>query len=319
MANATAVFTPGQRISDITSYASSGAYAEFYEAGSTTPKQVFADAELTVSLGPTIYTDSVGYPVTSFGGTTKTLVYTDDASYKITIKTSAGVTIAEHDNCKGAVVASAAPGGSFLTQDAGDVRYTRNANALAAITNLAAGDTIPHWSAANAGNRGITWADFQADLLSEWRTAGHVFSAGARLVFQGAPPTGWTLESGAAYNDAALKFTTGTPGTGGTAAFSTTFASRTPTGTVGGGSLTTAQLAAHTHTDTKKYFLALVGSGPSTAEVLVDGTSPSVTGDQNSPTTSSSAGSGTTHTHSFTGNAMDFAVKFASVNIGQKA
>lgn len=306
MANATAVFTPGQRISDLSSYASPGAYAEFFVAGSTTPKEVFADAELSVSLGTTVYTDSLGYPVTSYGGTTKTLVYTDDESYKITIKTSAGVTIAEHDNCKGAVIASSGGGGSFLTQDAADVRYTRNANALSAITNLASGDTFAHWSAANAGNRGITWANLQTDLLSEWRTAGYVFSAGARVLFQGAPPVGWTLETGAAYNDAALRFTTGTPATGGSVAFSTLFASQTLTGTVGSSALSIANLAVHDHSDSSAAGSVTVAAGSD------------VTIKPNTGTTGT-AGSSTGHNHSLTMNAFNMAVKYASVNIGQKA
>jgi hypothetical protein len=305
MANATAVFAPGQRLVDTSGTPYSGATVQFREAGTDTPKSVFADADLTVSLGSTVYTDSAGYPVTSLGGSTKTLVYTNDESYKITIKTSAGVTIAEHDNCKGAVIASSGGGGSFLTQDAADVRYTRNANALSAITNLASGDTFAHWSAANAGNRGITWANLQTDLLSEWKTAGHVFSAGARILFQSTPPVGWTLESGAAYNDAALKFTTTTPTTGGSVAFSSLFASQTLTGTIGGSALSIAQLATHDHSD---------GSASGSVNVAAGS---DVTIRPNTGTTGT-AGSSSTHIHSLSMNAFNMAVKFVTVNIGQK-
>lgn len=306
MANATAVFAPGQRLVDTSGTPYSGATVQFREAGTDTPKSVFADADLTVSLGSTVYTDSAGYPVTSLGGSTKTLVYTDDESYKITILDADAVTVAEHDYVKGAVIASSGGGGSFLTQDAADVRYTRNANALAAVTNLAAGDTFPHWSAANAGNRGITWTSFQADLLSEWQTAGHVFSAGPRILFQSTPPVGWTLESGAAYNDAALRFTTTTPTTGGSVAFSSLFASQTLTGTIGGSALSIAQLATHDHSD---------GSASGSVNVAAGS---DVTIKPNTGTTGT-AGSSSTHTHSLSMNAFNMAVKFVTVNIGQKA
>jgi hypothetical protein len=43
------------------------------------------------------------------------------------------------------------------------------------------------------------------------------------LFQQTTAPTGWTKETSATYNDAALRFTTGTVGTGGTDAFSTIF------------------------------------------------------------------------------------------------
>jgi len=306
MANATAVFAPGQRLVNTSGTPYSGATVQFREAGTDTPKSVFADADLTVSLGSTVYTDSAGYPVTSLGGSTKTLVYTDDKSYKITILDANAVTVAEHDYVKGAVVASGGAGGSFLTQDAADVRYTRNASALAAVTNLAAGDTFPHWSAANAGNRGITWTSFQADLLSEWKTAGHVFSAGARILFQSTPPVGWTLESGAAYNDAALKFTTTTPTTGGSVAFSSLFASQTLTGTIGGSALSIAQLATHDHSDSSASGSVNVAAG---SDVTIKPNT-GITG---------AAGSSSTHTHSLSMNAFNMAVKFATVNIGQKA
>ena len=121
MADAVAVFTPGQRLIDTSGVPFSSCEVTFCEAGTTTPKLVYADADLTVSLGSTIYTDSAGYPVTAYGSSTKTLVYTDTSAYKITISSNS-ITIAEHDNVKGAVVASGTSGGSFLTQDAADVR-----------------------------------------------------------------------------------------------------------------------------------------------------------------------------------------------------
>lgn len=52
------------------------------------------------------------------------------------------------------------------------------------------------------------------------------FPSGTRMAFQQTTvPTGWTKITDAAYNDAAIKLTTGSVGTGGSAAFSSAFAS----------------------------------------------------------------------------------------------
>lgn len=305
MANATAVFTPGQRLTDTDGVPFASCTVNFYQAGAmTTPYTVYADAELTVSLGSTIYTDSAGYPVTSSGSTVKTNVYATSDSYRIVCLDGVGATVFDIDNCKGAVIASASVGGSFLTQDAADVRYTRNANALATVTSLADGDTVPHWSAANAGNRGILGSDFRADLLSKWRTAGYVFSAGARVLFQGTPPTGWTLETDAAYNDAALRFTTGTPTTGGSVGFNTLFQSQTFTGTVGGTTISITTMPAHDHT---------TGLQGTTNASSGSGVNSSLSG------STGSTGGGSSHAHTLAMNAFNMAVKYASVNIGQKS
>ena len=308
MADAVAVFTPGQRLIDTSGVPFASCEVRFYEAGTTTPKLVYADADLTTSLGSTVYTDSAGYPVTSSGSTTKTLVYTDTNAYKVSI-VSAAITIAEHDNVKGAVVASGTSGESFLTQDAADVRYVRNPNALSAVTTLTTGDKLPAFIASAAGNRHINWENLTADMLGEWRTAGYIFSAGARVLFQAAPPTGWTLESGASYNNAALRFTTGTPGTGGSVAFDTIFASQTFTGTVGNDTPSISKTAAHNHSRGYEVDDGTADSGPYARRA--DTTNGSVD--------SSTVGSSTSHNHPLTMNAFNMAVKYASVNIGMKS
>lgn len=114
MADAVTVFPPGYRMTDSATGAPlSGAVIEFYDAGTTNPKTVYADQELTTALGTSVTTDSLGAPTSD--GTTKTAVYVDDASYKIRIETSAGVLIEEKDNLKGAVVSGdAGDGGSVV-------------------------------------------------------------------------------------------------------------------------------------------------------------------------------------------------------------
>lgn len=313
MANAQAVFTPGQRLTDETGVPYSACEVYFYEAGTTTPKTVYADADLAIELGAVVYTDSAGYPVISSGGTQKTIVYTDENPYKISIRTSAGVVIAEHDSVKGAVVEGTSVGGSFLTQDAGDVRYTRNANALSTSSTLVTGDKFPFYKASAAGNRAIDWSDISADLLAEWRTSGHIFSSSsvARIVFQATPPTGWTLETGAAYNDAALKFTTGTPGTVSGVTFSNIFKSQTFTGTVGNDTPTVSKTAAHTHTAS----FAAYDNESSTGGFAAGGGS--VVATYSDVTTG--AGSGAAHDHGLTMNAFNMAIKTVSCGIGVKS
>lgn len=102
MVNSVAVFTPGFRVTDSSTGAPlSGAVIRFYDAGTDTQKTVYSDASLTTELGTSVTTDALGYPVSS--GSTKTLIYVGTSSYKVTIETSAGVIIASHDNCVGAV------------------------------------------------------------------------------------------------------------------------------------------------------------------------------------------------------------------------
>ena len=63
-----------------------------------------------------------------------------------------------------------------------------------------------------------------------------ILPIGTKMVFfQAAAPTGWAKVTDAQLDEAAIRIVTGTGGGfGGSAAFSTAFASRTPAGTVGG-------------------------------------------------------------------------------------
>lgn len=313
MADAVAVFSPGQRLiaTDGTPYA--GATVTFYNAGSTDAREVFSDADLTVSLGSVVYTDSAGYPVTAQGGSTKTLVYTDTDAYKITIYDSATAETITHDNVKGAVVSGTEAASDGITQAQADVRYTRNANALSSLAAASIADTdiLPLWDTSAAANVGITFANLKTKLTTDFQADGRMFPAGTRMVFQQTtPPTGWTKETGAAYDDATLRFETGTIGTGGSQSFNTTFASRTFTGTVGNDTPSTAKTAAHTHTvsqtiSTVNDNKAALGGGSTYSDGTV--------------LTTSSAGSGTAHNHTLTMDAASFAVKYVEACVAQKA
>ena len=73
MTDSTYVFPPGERITDDSTGAPiSGATIYFYDAQTTNPKTVYADADLTASLGTSVVTDSQGYPTTN--GITRTIL-----------------------------------------------------------------------------------------------------------------------------------------------------------------------------------------------------------------------------------------------------
>jgi hypothetical protein len=147
--------------------------------------------------------------------------------------------------------------------------------------------------------------------------AASVIPAGTVMLFaQTAAPTGWTKNTSTG-NNTALRLVTGTASTGGSVAFTTAFASQTPSGTVsvsgsvGNHTLTTAQLASHNHTVS---ILSQTGSGP-TVKGITDISSPTT-----QTFTSSSTGSNSAHNHSltissstFSGNAINLAVSYVDV------
>jgi len=146
------------------------------------------------------------------------------------------------------------------------------------------------------------------DATSQTSAAG--FASGTVTIFkQTAAPTGWTKDT-TNNNDSALRCVIGTAGTGGTVAFSTAFASQSVAGTVGTSgayTLATADLPSHTHTAQGGNFNAGYAAG----SVAVD----------RSTQTSSSTGGGGSHSHSggtFTGTAINLAVKYVDVIVASK-
>ena len=143
------------------------------------------------------------------------------------------------------------------------------------------------------------------------------FPTGTRMSFQQtAAPTGWTKDTTAAIDNSAMRLVTGSVVNGGSVAFTTAFASQTPTGSVsitavsgsaGATTLTTPQIPSHTHTGG-----VISPGGPpgeiSAASFLIFGRGATgATGGSGSHTHpfSFSSGSGT-----FTGSAINLAVKY---------
>lgn len=96
------IFSPMVRVLDANGDPVANGTVEFYDAGTSTPKTVYADAALGTSLGTTVSTDAGGYPITS--GNARTLVYTGTSAFKMIVKDEDDNTLVTHDNVPGAVV-----------------------------------------------------------------------------------------------------------------------------------------------------------------------------------------------------------------------
>jgi len=156
--------------------------------------------------------------------------------------------------------------------------------------------------------------------LEEYITA-NGFPSGTIMLFQQtAAPTGWTKIT--THDNKALRVVSGSAGSGGSVAFTTAFASQTPSGTLGGAAgattLTTPQIPSHTHPYTL-YSLSPKSPQP-TSRVL----GPSAGTWVASPLTSGATGGDGSHTHpvgtlAFTGSAIDLAVQYVDVIFASKA
>ena len=168
---------------------------------------------------------------------------------------------------------------------------------------------------------GITFPD----ATTQTTAAASEFTSGTLMLFQQtAAPTGWTKQT--THNNKALRVVTGTASSGGSVAFTTAFASQTPTGSVsitsvsgsaGATTLTTPQIPSHTH---------LAGSVQA-VQTTKPGSGANVRNATNTGPATSSTGGGGSHTHpfsfssgsgTFTGSAINLAVQYVDLIIASK-
>ena len=146
----------------------------------------------------------------------------------------------------------------------------------------------------------------------KWAAAGGGgggFPSGTALIFaQTAAPTGWTKVT--THNDKALRVVSGTASPGGTVAFSTAFASKPVSGTVGSTTLGTSEIPSHTHLMGNLAFTINPG-GTNLAR-------PSPSTPPSTPTPTGATGGGGSHNHTFSGTAIDLAVQYVDVIIATK-
>ena len=180
----------------------------------------------------------------------------------------------------------------------------------------------------NASSQNITGVNSVTSSSGFFNTQGHqaaTFPSGTALLFyQASAPTGWTKST--SHDDKALRVVSGSGGgSGGSTAFSTVMASRTPGGSVtmtnASFTLTTSEIPSHTHQD--RITIGLDdnnGTNGQDASINLRQTADrpvfSFYG------TTEATGSSGSHTHnntaSFTGNAMDFAIQYVDVIICSK-
>jgi hypothetical protein len=187
---------------------------------------------------------------------------------------------------------------------------------------LAGGTTSTgaYQSIASVGTAGQVLTSNGAGALPSFQAAGGGFPSGTVMLFaQTSAPTGWTKNTTTGDNSA-LRVVTGTASTGGSVAFTTAFASQTPsgsvsitsvTGTAGATTLTTPQIPSHTHNisrasdDNESPFNGFpanqINPGINTTAATGGG------GSHDHPF-SFSSGSGT-----FSGNAINLAVQYIDV------
>ena len=180
-----------------------------------------------------------------------------------------------------------------MNQQTSDVRYQKRPSTLTTTAAFDDTDVLGLFDSTTTNDLGISGANFRTDLLSRLRANGDIFATGGSVavVFRmNAAPTGWTKLTYA--NDRALRVVSGSLVDGGSSSFSVAFPAQTPSGTVGNTALNIGDLAVHSHSG------SFTGSSPYTA----GGQTPNLVNFTSAPT--GNAGSGSGHTHAFTGNAL---------------
>ena len=227
-------------------------------------------------------------------------------------------------------------GTSSVTLDGTNNKITvGSATTLDSTGFVGSGANLTAINASNLGSGTIPDARFPATLpaVSGANLTGiAAFAVGTLMLFQQtAAPTGWTKQT--THNDKSLRVVSGNASSGGTTAFTSVFASRTPsgsignttdTGTVGSTTLSTSQIPSHAHT--QQYYVPGGGLGTGANVVGGQGMSPTVSAWFNNLTTANAGSGGShnhsltmnAHNHSFTGSAMDFAVQYVDLIIASK-
>ena len=180
-------------------------------------------------------------------------------------------------------------------------------NNLSDLTNTATART-------NIGLSSATQEEMQAGIEAALRAMSPLrvkeaitalgFPSGTKMLFvQTAAPTGWTKD--ATHDNKALRVVSGTAGSNGTVAFTTAFASRAVSGTVGSTTLSEAQIPSHTHGS------VLRATGGNLTVSAAKGATRAF------GSTDATGGSGS-HNHTFSGTAIDLAVAYVDVIIATK-
>jgi len=198
--------------------------------------------------------------------------------------------------------ASAIVGGQWIIYNNTSGNYT------VTITPISGGGTSVECA---QGKRTIIYSDGTNVAIADDRVApvDNPIPSGSKMLFQQtSAPTGWTKDT--THNNKALRVVSGTASSGGTVAFTTAFASQTVSGTVGNTTLDISQIPSHTH-DIK--YVAYTAAGGNDIGAMSPGGSTTT-----NSTMIQSKGGGGSHTHTFTGTAIDLAVQYVDLILATK-
>ena len=275
-----------------------------YVAGTTTLQATYTDSTATTANTNPIILDSRGEANVWLGG----------AIYKFVLRDADGALIWTVDNISAPTAAVSPVLSGNVTIDSNTpspaLQITQTGTGAALKVQDSADPDITPFIIDNTGQVGIGTATPGAALEiaspGVYKGAWAYLPSGTAMLFaQTSAPTGWTKST--THDNKALRVVSGSASSGGSVAFTTAFASQAVAGTVGNTALTLAQMPAHTHTVYGQS--GATGSGNSTLT-----SSPGAGANQ----LTSSEGSGATHTHTFTGTAINLAVSYVDVIIATK-
>jgi len=168
---------------------------------------------------------------------------------------------------------------------------------------------------------GGAWVDVSGATTSD----SDIPSGSVMLFYQGNAPTGWTKQT--THNDKSLRVVSGTGGgSGGSSAFTSVFASRTPSGSVSvtnnSFTLSNSQIPSHTHEFGSDDQIAGQGSYTTLGNFPYDAISNTGGGGVRLRTRTDTNFGGGSHTHNntanFSGSSMDFAVQYIDIILCSK-